>query len=72
MGAKYTYTSQKAIRAAFWRDNPNASKRRITDYSGKGKMYTTDTRCAFTDYVDYLRRCDAISPELANRVTLER
>ncbi len=30
------YTNQKQVRAAFWRDNPNADRKRITDYSGEG------------------------------------
>ena len=67
---KYTYTTQKQVRRAFWLAFPNADRRKITDYSGKGKMYCTDTRCAFVDYVDYLCNSGDISPELAERVTL--
>lgn len=63
-------TTQKQIRAMFWRDNPTASRRKIADYSGKGKMYTTDTRVMFVDYLDYLQRAGIISPELAQRATL--
>lgn len=64
------FTTQKQIRAAFWEDHPTLSRKKIADYSGKGKMFTTDTRCAFVDYVDHLSKSGAISPDLADRVTL--
>ena len=67
-------TSSRAVRAAFWRDCaglPGVKRRRIRDYSGDGKMYNTDTRCAFTNYVDSLARDGAISDDLAQRVTLD-
>lgn len=67
---KYTYTTQKQIRRAFWQAFPEADRRKITDYSGKGKMYRTDTRTLFVEFIDALRRDDQISPELAERVTL--
>jgi hypothetical protein len=67
---EYTYTNQAQVRAAFWRDNPNAQRRKITDYSGKGKMYCTDTRVLFCDWLDALQRNGEISPELVQRVTL--
>lgn len=66
-------TTQKQIRAAFWRDYQGIkgiSRRKITDYSGIGKMHNTDTRCAFVDYVDQLNKSGVISAELADRVTL--
>ena len=66
-------TTQKQIRAAFWRDHQGikgVSRRKIVDYSGNGKMHNTDTRCAFVDYVDSLSKSGAISPELADRATL--
>ena len=66
-------TTQKQIRAAFWRDHKSIkgiSRRQITDYSGNGKMHNTDTRGAFVDYVDQLSKTGAISPELADRATL--
>ena len=64
-------TNQRELRAAFWRDHPNADRKRITDYAGTGKMYRTDTRCAWTDYIDSLCRDGIISPDLAQRATLE-
>lgn len=74
----YNYTSQRAIRAAFWQAARNGefgpldvTPRRIRDYSGKGKMHNTDTRCAFTDFVDHLSRAGQISHALAHRVTLD-
>lgn len=66
----YRYTTQKDLRKQFWLDNPSVSRRKITDYTGKGKMYTTDTRCAFGDWVDALETNGDISNTLANRVTL--
>lgn len=66
----YTYTTQKEVRRAFWESHPEADRRKITDYSGRGKMYKTDTRVAFGDYLDGLRRDNQISESLANRATL--
>jgi hypothetical protein len=63
-------TNQKQIRAAFWQAHPTADRKRITDYTGNGKMYTTDTRCAFVDFLDSLSRSGQISEALANRATL--
>ena len=69
----YTYTTQAQVRAAFWRDHEGiagVTRRRITNYSGNGKMHNTDTRCAFCDYIDALSKNGEISAELADRVTL--
>lgn len=66
-------TTQAQVRRAFWEAHPDRDqfpRKKITDYSGKGKMYCTDTRCAFTDFVDWLSRDGQISHELAHRVTL--
>ena len=62
--------TQKEVRAAFWATHPEADRKKIADYEGTGKMYCTDTRCAFIDYVDYLCRSGEISEKLAERVTL--
>jgi hypothetical protein len=56
--------------AAFWRDNPRLDRRKIPNYSGNGKMYRTDTRCAFADYVDAASRDGRISQRVAQTVTL--
>lgn len=66
----YTYTSQAQIRAAFWQTHPDADRRKIPNYAGTGKMYCTDTRCAFSDFLDALARDGQISEALANRATL--
>lgn len=65
-----TITTQRALRAAFWRDNPTADRRLIRDHAGTGRMHVADTRCAWCDYVDARCRDGAISPELAERATL--
>ena len=68
-----SYTNQRQVRAAFWEEHkglPGITPRRITHYSGTGKMHNTDTRCAFVDFVDYLCRDGQISQALANGVTL--
>ena len=62
--------TSREVRCAFWRDHPHLSRKKITDYSGTGKMYTTDTRCAFVDYVDALSKSGLVSEAVANRVTL--
>ena len=67
------YTTQKQVRSAFWRDHKGIAgitHRRITDYSGNGKMHNTDTRSAFSDYVDFLSKNGDISQDLAERVSL--
>ena len=63
-------TTQKELRAMFWRDHPTLSKRKITSYDGQRKMFCTDTRVAFSDYVDALCREGTISDALASRATL--
>lgn len=67
------YTTQREVRRAFWREYKGIAgitPRRITNYSGNGKMHNTDTRCAFADYVDYLSKANMIEQDLAQRVTL--
>ena len=66
----YTSTTQAEIRRAFWETFPNLPRRKIKDYAGAGKMYCTDTRCAFVDWLDSLSRNGEISPALADRATL--
>ena len=67
-------TNQKDLRRAFWQaheDNPNVTRRRITNYSGNGKMHNTDTRCAWCDWIDAMSKDGTISQELASRATLD-
>lgn len=62
-------TTQKQIRAAFWAAHPNAS-RRLISYGPHTKVYTTDTRTAFVNFIDRLVRDGTITEALANRATL--
>lgn len=64
------YTTQVQVRKAFWEAHPNLSRKKIPHYNGKEKMYTTDTRCAFVDFVDHLEKSGMINESLAHRVTL--
>jgi hypothetical protein len=64
------YTTQAQVRKAFRQLHPHLSFRKITNYSGNGKMFCTDTRCAFVDWIDSLSKNGDISQELAERVTL--
>jgi len=66
----YAYSTQKQVREAFWREHPDMQRKKIRNYSGGGTMYVTDTRCAFTDWIDWLSKDGMISQELAQRVTL--
>jgi hypothetical protein len=71
--SNYPIATQRALRAAFWRDHkgvPGITPRRITNYSGNGKMHNTDTRCAFVDWLDAMSRNGQVSDELAQRATL--
>ena len=77
----YPVTNQRDLRRAFWQEmdelmrqpghRMNITRRRITNYAGTGKMHNTDTRCAWSDYVDAMSRDNQISQELAQRATLD-
>ena len=76
------YTTQAEVRHQFWVDHPQLNKR--VSWSHRSHLgrtpghvarvtqndYPTDTRVAFVEYVDHLRRNGDISEELASRVTL--
>lgn len=71
------YTTQKQLRQAFWQAAKsgafqplNVTPKRITNYSGNGRMYTTDTRCCFADWLDNLSKSGEVSAKLADRATL--
>ena len=66
----YPITTQKEIHRLFWETFPDLPRKKIKNYSGNGTMYPTDTRCAFTDFIDYLSRDGQISEALAARATL--
>ena len=67
---KHQITTQKELRRLFWLEHPQLSRRKITNYSGNGKMHVTDTRCAWCDWLDYVSRDGLISDDLAQRATL--
>ena len=74
MRDSYPITTQEQVRASFWEQCEGyrgVSRKRITNYSGNGKMHNTDTRCAFVDFVDMLSKDRRVSSELAQRVTLD-
>ena len=64
------YTTQKQVRAAFWETADPMNGDGITRRKFSDGSYSTDTRCAFVDYVDSLARNGEISDALAHRVTL--
>lgn len=63
----YTYTTQDALRRAFWEQHPNASRERVPGFE---RVYVCDTRCTFVGWIDRLHRNSEISDALAQRVTL--
>jgi hypothetical protein len=68
----YTHTTQKQVRAAFWRAFPMLAVRyaRLRANGCTQNQYPADVRCSFVDYVDNLQRDGQISESLAERVTL--
>lgn len=67
----FRYTSQAALRAAFWDAHPSLECRK----GPRGRILPqnsqpTDTRCAFVDWLDSLRRSGQVSDALAQRATL--
>ena len=76
-GAKQMYTTQKQIRKAFWQAAKageflplRVTPKKIANYSGNGRMHTTDTRCCFVDWLDMLSKSGEVSEKLAYRATL--
>ncbi len=66
----YRITNQRQLRREFWQTFPQLPKRRITNYSGNGKMWPTDTRCAFVDWLDSLQKAGDVSQALAQKASL--
>lgn len=62
---QFTITTQRQLRAAFWREHPDLVRR-----PGGQNAQPTDTRVAFVDYVEHLARLGAIPETLAQRATL--
>jgi hypothetical protein len=67
----YTITTQRELRQQFWICHPELSRKKVTYFEGAGKMYTTETRGTFVEFVDSLRKSDVISESLAQRATLD-
>lgn len=63
-------TTQRELRAEFWRQHPRANRKKIKNYSGTGWMYHTDTRVMFCDWLDHMCRSGEVSEALAERATL--
>lgn len=73
MNARLMLSTQTEISAEFWRAHgASAPRAQVRDYSGEGLMWPTDTRCAFTDFLDALARDGRISRALAQRATLRK
>lgn len=64
-------TTQKELRKLFWQEHEGLPRKKITDYAGTGKMYPTDTRVAWCDWLDAMQKNNQISQELAERATLD-
>lgn len=65
-------TTQKALRAEFWRQHPSFDHQaRIAGIRSKGQnAQCTTVRCAWVDFVDHMERSGEISMALAQRATL--
>ena len=59
-------TSQAQIRDAFWRLHPEFNRKRNKNQND----YSTNIRCSFIDFLDFLYRDNQINASLANRATL--
>lgn len=63
-------TTLKQLRKEFWQTFPTIPTRKITDYSGNGKMWPTDTRCTFVDWLDMLSKTGEVTQAFAEKATL--
>lgn len=64
-----TLKSQKAINSRFFEDHPEFRDEYRT--RKKHNDYSTDCRCAYVDWVDYMNRNGEISDALRDRTTLD-
>ena len=64
-------TTQRELRRQFWADHPELSREKIKNYNGTGRMYPTDTRCAWCDWLDAMKKDGQISDALASRACLD-
>lgn len=60
--------TEKEVRKSFWNSHPQLRKYYKVGFTQN--QYSTDIRCAFCDYVDFLQKDGIISEELAKNVTL--
>lgn len=60
--------SFRQIRDLFFEENEQFKNERRTRKSHNN--YSTDCRCAFCDYVDYLQKDGVITENQANKITL--
>lgn len=67
----HTITTQRELRRQFWRLYPGLSRKKSVNFEGTGFMYTTDTRCAFVEFIDSLYNSGVISESLVQRATLD-
>ena len=72
MKTRYDYTTQLAVRQAFWVAHPKheATARKRGTLSKGQNAQTCTTRAVFCAWVYCLEQLGRISPTLANRVTL--
>jgi hypothetical protein len=63
-------TTQRELRRTFWATFPHLSRRKIKNYAGNGKMYCTDTRTAWVNWLDCLSKNGEISQDLGERAEL--
>ena len=68
-----SFTTQRALRAAFWQAHPYLDCRRSRPFGvAGGVMHCTDTRLAWIGWIERLRRDGHISEELGQRASLDR
>jgi hypothetical protein len=68
----HRYTSTKQLQTAFRKQFKGILDfKLITAFSGKGKMYNSDVRCTFIDWLSDLHNNGLISDRLANQAYLE-
>lgn len=62
-------TNQVELRRQFWADHPDLDRTKIK--MGDERIYKTDTRVAWVDYVDHMQKSGQIPEKLAQRAVLE-
>lgn len=62
-------TTKKQVVTAFWAENPDLDREKIT-YTDGVRLYKCTTRCAFNDFVDNLARDGQITDEMRMTVNL--